>query len=370
MLNYAEAAFEATPILRQLIVNRTADSLELTNSISVEVRSSNFRRLRGPTYVAVLADEAAFWYSDESANPDTEILNAVRPGLATTRGPLIVASSPYARRGELWNAHRRHYGADGDPLVLVAQGASRTFNPSLPQRVVDRALERDPARFRAEYLAEFRSDIESFIAREAVEALISPGARERAPMPGTRYFAFVDPSGGSADSFTVAVAHREGDTAVLDCLRETRPPFSPESVTNEYATLLKSYRIATVRGDRYAGQWPREQFAKRGITYRPAEKTKSDLYLALLPPINSGRVDLLDNDRLVAQLTSLERRTARGGRDSIDHPQITNARDDLANAVAGVVHSALSRRATTDFAMPDGPVGEGPAVFVAGMRIH
>ena len=27
---------------------------------------------------------------------------------------------------------------------------------------------------------------------------------------------------------------------MIDCIRETRPPFSPESVVTEYATLLKS----------------------------------------------------------------------------------------------------------------------------------
>ena len=92
-LDYATAAFEASPILKQLIANRTADTLELSNGITIEVRAASFRRLRGPTYIAVIADEAAFWYSDEfSANADTEILNAVRPGLATTGGPLIIAS--------------------------------------------------------------------------------------------------------------------------------------------------------------------------------------------------------------------------------------------------------------------------------------
>jgi hypothetical protein len=94
-LGYATAAFEQSPILRQLILNRTNDTLELKNGISIEVRSASFRRLRGPTYIAVVADEAAFWYGDEiSANADTEILNSVRPGLATTGGPLIIASSP------------------------------------------------------------------------------------------------------------------------------------------------------------------------------------------------------------------------------------------------------------------------------------
>ena len=99
ILDYAEAYFERSPILKQLIANRTADALGLTNGISLEVRPASFR---GPTYIAVIADELVFWYVDAAyANPDVEILNAVEPGLATTGGPLILASSPHARRGAL-----------------------------------------------------------------------------------------------------------------------------------------------------------------------------------------------------------------------------------------------------------------------------
>ena len=127
ILDYAEACFERSPILKQLIANRTADALELTNGITLEVRPASFRKLRGPTYIAVIADELAFWYVDTAyANPDVEILNAVEPGLATTGGPLILASCPHARRGVLWDVFKRHYGAGGDPLILVAHGATRT----------------------------------------------------------------------------------------------------------------------------------------------------------------------------------------------------------------------------------------------------
>jgi hypothetical protein len=165
ILDYAQACFEQSLILKQLISNRTSDALELINGISIEVRSASFRRLRGPTYIAVIADELAYWYTENSyANPDSEILNAVEPGLATTRGPLILASSPYAKKGVLWDVYRKHYGKEGDALTLVAHGPSRTLNPSLPQRVVDRALEKDRTRASAEYLAEFRSDVEGFVA--------------------------------------------------------------------------------------------------------------------------------------------------------------------------------------------------------------
>lgn len=340
-LNYAEAALEASPILRQLVANRTSDTLELTNGISIEVRAASFRRLRGPTYVACIADEAAFWHSDEfSSNADTEILSAVRPGLATTGGPLIIASSPYAKRGVLWDAHRRHYGPDGDPLILVAQGASRDFNPSLPQRVVDRALERDRASASAEFLGLFRTDIEGFVSYETVQACVGDHV-EQAPLSSTGYFAFVDPSGGSADSFTMAISHRDGERIVIDATREIKPPFSPEGVVDDLVVLLKTYRIMRVTGDRYAGEWPREQFRKRGIEYRCAEKPKSDLYRDLLPLLNSGRIVLPKSERLVNQLTGLERRTARSGKDSIDHGPSAN--DDLANAVAGAADLTAAR---------------------------
>jgi hypothetical protein len=41
-------------------------------------------------------------------------------------------------------------------------------------------------------------------------------------------------------------------------------------------------------------------------------------------------------------LTNLERRVARGGRDSIDHPSGSGFHDDIANAVAGVASMTVS----------------------------
>src|SRR4029450_10136827 len=132
ILDFCEANLSDSEILRQLIKGRTLDSIELTNNISIEVRPASFRKLRGPTYVGIIADELAFWFVDSSyANPDIEVLAAARPGLLTTGGPLIMASSPYAKIGVLWETFRKHYGPDGAPSVLVAKGASRDFNSSI-----------------------------------------------------------------------------------------------------------------------------------------------------------------------------------------------------------------------------------------------
>jgi hypothetical protein len=165
---------------------------------------------------------------------------------------------------------------------------------------------------------------------------------ERGPLPGQRYTAFTDPSGGSADSFTLAICHRERDgRVVLDVVREREPPFSPEAVVSEFSLTLRSYRCASVSGDKYAGAFPRELFQKCGVTYTPSERSKSELYVELLPAINSRRVDLLDDRKAIAQLVGLERRTSRVGKDSIDHAP--GGHDDRINAVAGAVVTATLR---------------------------
>ncbi len=344
IFRYIRGMISSTPLLADLIERETADTLDLTNGVTIEVGTASYRSIRGYTLVAVLCDEIAFWPTDDSAEPDYAILDALRPGMSTIpTSMLLCASSPYARRGALWDAFRRWHGKD-TPEVLVWKAATRTMNPTVPQSIIDRAMERDQASAAAEYGAEFRSDIEGFVSREAVEAVISPGVYERAPLSNTRYIAFVDPSGGSADSMTMAIGHREGQVAILDAIRERKPPFSPEAVVVEFSDLLKRYRVSKVEGDRYAGEWPREAFKKHGVTYDASARPKSDLYRDLLPRLNSGEVDLLDEQRLIAQLCGLERRTSRGGRDSIDHAP--GSHDDVANAAAGCLVGVLGKRST------------------------
>ena len=112
------------------------------------------------------------------------------------------------------------------------------MNPSVPQSVIDEAMDKDPASARAEYLAEFRTDFEAFIEIEKIHACITAGVYERPPDRRNRYFAFVDPSGGSGqDSFCLAVAHKEAappdgkrrtETLVLDLVREGNRLLAPK----------------------------------------------------------------------------------------------------------------------------------------------
>ena len=342
---YLDGIFSGVPALNKLKTGQTSDMISLSTRVDIECRPASFRTVRGGTMAAIIADEVAFWRSDNSANPDAEILNGARPSLATTGGLLAAITSPYSRSGEVHKTFKRDYGPNGDKMILVAKAPSRTMNPSLKQSVVDRAYERDPASAAAEYGGEFRTDVESFVNADVVEAAIVPRRYELPPVgpdaAGLRYVAFVDPSGGSSDSMTIAVAHREGDVGVLDVVRERKPPFSPAAVVEEFTELLRQYGLSSVTGDRWGGEFVREQFREKGISYEISEKPKSAIYGELLPLLNSGRVELLDNRVLVAQLCNLERRTARGGRDNIDHAD--GAHDDLINSAAGALVLAAGK---------------------------
>lgn len=360
-LDYTKAFFEQ-PMLARLVERVTADSIELNNGLAIEITTNDKRRVRGRTVVAAVFDEVAHWRSEATANPDDEVYQAVKPAMATMPGAMLIGiSSPYARRGLLWRKFSEHYGNAGP--VLVVKAPTWVMNPTVPRDgdVIGDAYRSDPVWAAAEYGAEFRTDVEALLRFEAVRACIETGCRERPPNRAVRHIAFCDPSGGSSDSMTLAIAHRSGDTAILDAIREIRPPFSPEAVVAEFCDLMRRYRVSRVYGDRYGGEWVREAFRKAGVHYSASEKSKTELYRVLVPMVNSGAADLLDDDRLVAQLTQLERRVTRGGGDSIDHPP--GGHDDLANAAAGAISHAMSQ---TGRAMVNNVVHQG----IAGWDVH
>lgn len=346
---YIEGIFSNVPALKRLVTNRTAETISLSTRVDIETRPASFRTIRSGTACAIIADEVAFWRSDDSRNPDKEILTGARPSLATTGGMLVAITSPYASKGEAYTTFKRDFGANGDPKVLVARAPSKVMNPSLSQSVIDRAYERDPEAAKAEYGAEFRTDVSGWLDRDLIEASVDAGVMVRAPIPGVRYRAACDPSGGRGDSFTLAIAHDEGEASILDCVVEIRPPFNPTSATEQMAATLKSYGLRETIGDRYAAEWVVDAFAKCGIAYKHSERDRSAAYLDALPLFTSGRVRLIDNKRLVNQFASLERRTFAGGRDRVDHGP--GGHDDVCNAaaLALVTKSRGSLKISDDF---------------------
>ena len=339
---YASGFLKASPILAQQIQGETTEEIRLAGDIIIATRPANHGTIRGDSVLAAVFEEAAFWRSEESATPDLEIYRAVLPALATTGGMLIGISSPYRKVGLLHAKHRDHFGKDDDE-ILVVQAPSRVLNPTLDETVIARARSDDAEAARAEWDAEFRSDLAALLDDRSIDAAIDEGRPlELPPVTGRRYVAFADASAGRHDAFTLGIGHVEDGVFVADVVRGRKPPFDPESVAQEYAALAKGYGVRQITGDAYAGEWVKKAFEKAGVSYRTCPVPKSVLYLEGLPSFSREAIRIPNIPLLTRELRLLERRTSKSGRDVVDHPQ--NGSDDHANALFGALYLATSNR--------------------------
>jgi hypothetical protein len=346
-LRMARGIVEASPMLRARITRETATALEFGQT-KLEVVTCAHRTLRGPTYVAVIAEELAHWHdSDTSSNPAAEVIRGVRPALASSGGLLIGITTPWARSGVVFDMCQRHYGKPSD--VLVWKAPSTVMNHSEWLRAeIEREQQRDPINAATEYFCEWRSDVEEFLSRDTLEPCIVPG---RGVVPfenGHRYVAFADASGGKSDSYAFAIAHPEQEESagekrvVLDLVLERKPPFDPRAVTRDFAAIAEQYGCTEVHADRYASGYAEGAWQDTGLQYVPSEFSASENYRTALPMFLARMVELPDEERLVSQLISLERHVTRTSRELITHPR--TGHDDVAAAACGAIVTAGRRR--------------------------
>jgi hypothetical protein len=331
---YIKGALEAHDALAAEVEEFRSATIVLRNGIEIRIGTADNASVRGATLVAVLCDEYAFWQPEDAV----EVVRAVRPGMATQPDAmLIVISSVYSATSPFGEAFRRNFGKD-DPYAVYARATTRQMNPTIPQEFIDAEIARDPVANTAEYLSVERSDVASFLDAALVDGCTRPEPRElpfRLTLPnGTpiSYFAGIDVSGGRGDATAVAVAHAEGDRVVIDACRRFPAPHDPAAIAASVASFLQPYGITRAIGDHYGAELSRSIYAEVGVALAPAEATRSECYLRLLPLLTTGRIELPPEPTLRTELLGLERRTARSGKDSVDHRP--GAHDDLANAVA------------------------------------
>lgn len=314
------------------VVSEGVESLSLDNSIEILVQAATFRGIRGFSTACIILDELAFFRDEHSANPAAEIVTALLPSLLE-HGKLIGISTPYAKFGYFYDMYDEYYGKE-DEDVLVWLAPTLTMNPTYSQIRMRRAIKKDPVAARAEFEAEFREDLETYLSLEEIKAVTNTGVPMIPPQQDVRYMAFTDPSGGKSDSFGLGIAHQEDGKIILDRVEEVTAPYNPKDVTIQFCQILKLYKVSTVVGDRFAGNWCSGAFRENGVYYKESKLNKNELYLDFQALVKMYKVWLVDSERLRTQLQRLERRTRSGGIDVVDHPP--GLHDDVANVAAGV----------------------------------
>jgi hypothetical protein len=331
--SYVREVFEL-PVFRSLVARETADTIELTNGITVAEYPCRSSAVRGVRNLSAFMDEDAHFVTTEGRAVDVEMYRSLMPTLLTTNGRLVIATSPYSMSGLVWEMFRKHW-ARADSDVLVWRGSISEMNPGLDTVALQRLRAEDPEGADSEVEGRFRRGLSMLLDAEALDAVTDSGVNERLPQAGVTYRAHFDASGGRSDAAALAVAHRDKDSVVLDCLRRWPAPHSPEIVITEAADVVRSFSLTRVQIDRFGGEFPVSAFERHRVRAEVARRTTNEHYLALLPVVNAGKVRLLDRPDFLRELRGLERRRGTSGKDTVTHPR--TGHDDAAAAVAGVV---------------------------------
>jgi hypothetical protein len=338
----------SSPILSQFVGKVTKDEIHLANNVTIACHPCSQVSVRGYTLIAVVCDELAFFRQEDSyANPEQEIIDALRPGMATAKySKLIKISTPFRKSGILWNDAQRRSELD----FPVWQVPTSVMNPAVSSTVLEREKRRDPRKYQREYEAQFTETVCSWISPEVLERVIVRGRRDLGKMSDNYYVAAIDPGFRQSD-FAIAVAHKFVNTIVIDRVSWWRgnktAPLAFGRVCQEIKTILDEYEINLVKTDQFYSEAIREKLQELGIfcnIVHFGSDTRGKIFTNLRHLIEQGNIELPDDSELLSQLRSLEEiKTERG---SIDIRPTSGMKDDLAVVVALAAYDAMASQMT------------------------
>lgn len=289
---------------------------------------------RGRALVGLALDEVAFFRDKSSVVNDEDILKAAKVAVLPG-GQIIIASSPWAKRGVLWEEYSANFGK---PTRAVAVHApTTTLNPSAwLAAVVERERAKDPDAARYEYDAQFLdAGTMLFFDHALIEACIDDTLNDgRLPLPGERTRAGAD-FGFRSDSSALAIAHLTGERIVVGKLREIRPepgkPLKPSETVTAFREECVEHGCSYVTADGHYREAIVEHLGD--IQFADAPSAPHEAFVRARTLMREDRVRLPRNERLLRQLREVEARPLPGGGMSIHMPRWrTGGHGDLAQA--------------------------------------
>jgi len=343
---YILARLENSPSMRAMIAGDPHDcEVDLVNGITISVLAANQRTARGFSICCCIFDEEAFFYDDATnANPASEILKAVRPGMASfPNAKLIRISSPFAKVGNLWESWRDR---EKHPEVLTWKLDTRTMNPALDRAFLDAEERRDPESFEREYGANFYESASAFLPSDAVESCVQRGRYELPYQPGVACYAALDVA-FKGDFFAFALVHRAANKVIQDFVRSWKGsrsnPVNLSQVLSEIVGTLKLYQCRKIYGDSVCSEPVRQALAAQGVTFEQATTLgarAAPIWSTLRTLITSREMELLDDSQTIAELKRLELIVTSGGNQRVE---ASSGHDDRAVVLALASHQAISQ---------------------------
>jgi hypothetical protein len=321
------------------IKKQTSEEVLLRNDRRLQILPANFRTARGQSAFLVIVDELQSLDS-EGARPASELFVSLTPSILPG-GRILGLSTAGPSHGFLFDLFERFYSFDDE--VLFWKSSTSLMNPNFSQRKIDKAILKDPERYRSEYLSEFRSD-EGLLFPNPYTVTSSCTVQPSPPQPKVRYFGAVDMASDGHDFAAMAICHWEFSKVRLDYLRQfsaSELTSDIETVVNQMADIFQSYRVGKIKADKHSRAFVDLLFRKKDISVDFEDvPPATDLFLALSNHLRAGDLVLLSDKILIDELQHLVRRNLPSGGVRISHP--AHKFDDLAVAASLCIWQAFS----------------------------
>lgn len=372
VFGYSAGAFESNEKLAEFLVpgraganpiirNRQEAKMKFSNNSCIEVLPPTRLNARGLTVYTLSIDELAhFNQIEDSRFSDVEIFKSAMPAMSRygLKGQVLLGSTPFERQGLLWQVFKKWFGKPNEqwlvfnlPVELAALEIS-TGKLTIKEEYLRQQEETDPQWYRREFGAEFLEDsMNSAFNSETIYQCTKKGRERLGRIKDFRYFGFIRPSSltpaSSAqfdDEWVAGVAHTEEDIVIIDAIKGLSSEvngarITPDRALDESIQLFRSYGVREVEFDKFSGHLE-PTLKSRSFSAAASKLTKSELFLALIEFLNSGKVELLDDSVSTAQLKGLQRFRSGTGRDQI---KTAVSHDERAQVIAGLCWMARSR---------------------------
>lgn len=343
VINYVRGAVASHPALRTMLIGKPDDvgaTVVLRrpdgHTVVLEggVATHGGYGGRGRSLTDFAMDEVAFFRDQSYRVNDAEIFRAAAPRVLPG-GQTILASTPWAQSGLLWDLFSRNHGkAGGDALAMRA--TTTQLNPSeWAATIVARERARDPENAAREFDAQFMQGGTSvFFDSELIDACIDDSLDGRMPKPGELTRAGAD-FGFRSDSSALAIAHMAGPLILVAELLERRPepgrPLVPSETVSAFRDRCRVHGCSYVTADGHYREAIVEHLGS--ICFADAPAAPHEAFVRARTLMREGRVRLPRNERLLRQLREVEARPLPGGGMSIHMPRWrTGGHGDLAQA--------------------------------------
>lgn len=299
---------------------------------------------RGKSLTDFAMDEAAFFRDRSAKVNDQDIFNAASPRVLPG-GQTIVASTPWAEAGLLYETWRENFGKPS--TALVAHAPTTTLNASeWVKRLVERETKKDPENALREFGAQFMTGGTTvFYSPTLIDEMVDPTLSVNVPrecLPGERASAGGD-LGFRSNSSALAITHetKTGDIALAELhedIPERGKALKPRVVLAGWANRLSHHGVDAVMADKHYIEVAREDLEETGVVVFDAPASPDDVHVRCRQMMRAGKLKIPKHERLIRQLKEIQGRPLPGGKMQIIMPQwAKGAHGDLAAAyVLGV----------------------------------